>query len=248
MAKKSEASPSRPGRSTSREKEPRPVTAICKPSYPLSEIAATWECDARQLMDYIALGMLECCVLIQDRDVQIRKRGSSGEEPNYRVEKLTGHYRLIPQDAVNAYAGYPNVDPGELEVLEQNGQRIVAKEPDGTGYVSYWLARKDDLRITHEERERFAREHGIVGTETPTDSEEESRPLRRSKIDRERCRAIAKVIWEREQDTTIADMINRREIIEHGCYGHRYSEGTLRNWIKDLAPNRAPGRRPSAQK
>jgi hypothetical protein len=123
------------------------------------------------------------------------------------------------------------------------------KEPDGVGYVKdYWLARKDDLRITHEERERFTRKHGIVEIETPVQPREESLLPRRSQIHRERCRAIAALLWEQDPETTIEAMINKPEIIRHGCEGHTYNGKTLRDWIKDLAPNRDPGRRPSGQK
>jgi hypothetical protein len=89
---------------------------------------------------------------------------------------------------------------------------------------------------------------------------DEDQPLRRkSDRHRERCRAIAALLWQqdKEQDKeprTIADMIGKevdgreiggKEIKEFGCEGLKYRKHTLRDWIKDLAPNREPGRRPS---
>lgn len=70
---------------------------------------------------------------------------------------------------------------------------------------------------------------------------------RRSQVHRERCRAIAATIWEREPGLTIEDMIDRPEITAHGQEGKAYTRGQLRKWINDLCPNRQPGRRPKAR-
>jgi preprotein translocase subunit Sss1 len=63
-----------------------------------------------------------------------------------------------------------------------------------------------------------------------------------------KCREIAKRIWERQPDFTIAAMVNHSEIIRHARKpdGSSYSEMTIRNWIRDLCPNPKPGRRRSA--
>ena len=73
-----------------------------------------------------------------------------------------------------------------------------------------------------------------------TNLEPKLRPNQRHKIE---CRKIAAKIWENEPNVTIADMIWRDEIAE-ACEKKTYNESTLRNWIKDLSPNRSPGRRP----
>ena len=57
------------------------------------------------------------------------------------------------------------------------------------------------------------------------------------------CRRVAKKIWEKDATITIADMCICDEISE-ACNGEIYPEPTLRKWIKDLCPNRNPGRRP----
>lgn len=90
----------------------------------------------------------------------------------------------------------------------------------------------------------------------PTESPEERRePSVESKPSRsvhaqersKKCREIAKRIWDRQTDFTIAAMINHSEIIRQARKpdGSPYSEMTVRNWIKDLCPNRKPGRRPA---
>jgi hypothetical protein len=60
---------------------------------------------------------------------------------------------------------------------------------------------------------------------------------------REKCRQVAVDIWAKNPDITIADMCYRNEIALV-CDDITYPEATLRKWIKDLCPNRKPGRRP----
>jgi hypothetical protein len=42
---------------------------------------------------------------------------------------------------------------------------------------------------------------------------------------------------------TIADMVNSDEV-KQATDDINYSKGTLRNWVKDLAPSNKSGRRP----
>jgi hypothetical protein len=69
--------------------------------------------------------------------------------------------------------------------------------------------------------------------------------LRQSQMHNARCRAIAEVLWGQNPKMTIEDMINSDEINKIGCENESYNEKTIRNWIKDLCPNRSPGRRPT---
>jgi hypothetical protein len=64
-------------------------------------------------------------------------------------------------------------------------------------------------------------------------------PEQRHKID---SRAAAQKIWSESPEMTIQDMIQRDEIA-NACEGVVYGEKTIRNWIKDLCPDRKPGRR-----
>ncbi len=65
-----------------------------------------------------------------------------------------------------------------------------------------------------------------------------------------KCREIARRIWDRQPDFTIAAMINHSEIIRQARKpdGGSYSEMTIRNWIRDLCPNPRQGRRPAASR
>lgn len=62
---------------------------------------------------------------------------------------------------------------------------------------------------------------------------------------RERCRAVAECIWMREPHLTIEDMIQHDDINGIACENRTYAAKTLREWLKDLCPNRQPGRRPA---
>ena len=68
--------------------------------------------------------------------------------------------------------------------------------------------------------------------------------LRSNQKARIESRKIAKKIWNQDPKITIKDMIEHSEIIEvtkkkNGIF---YTEKTVRDWIKDLSPNRSPGR------
>lgn len=67
---------------------------------------------------------------------------------------------------------------------------------------------------------------------------------RQNKIDRERCRAVAAVLWLQNPARTIAEMIALDDLTSTACEGREYSPETLRGWIADLCPDRSPGRRP----
>jgi hypothetical protein len=71
--------------------------------------------------------------------------------------------------------------------------------------------------------------------------------LRPSQKHRERCRAIAELIWQSNPDITIEDMAYKDEINGIACEGKSYTPKAIREWIKDLCPNRKPGRRPKPE-
>jgi hypothetical protein len=56
-------------------------------------------------------------------------------------------------------------------------------------------------------------------------------------------RKIAKKVWKANKAMTIADMVNSDEV-KQATDDINYSKGTLRNWVKDLAPSNKSGRRP----
>ena len=55
---------------------------------------------------------------------------------------------------------------------------------------------------------------------------------------------VAKRLWEEDETLTIADITLHDDINETTKpNGKNFSEGTLREWVKDLAPSNKPGRR-----
>lgn len=74
--------------------------------------------------------------------------------------------------------------------------------------------------------------------------------LRPDQIAKQECRKVAKEIWEKDPTLTIKAMTDMEEIINVSKKpnGDLYSEKTVRNWIKDLCPDRSPGRRPKKLK
>lgn len=69
--------------------------------------------------------------------------------------------------------------------------------------------------------------------------------LRASQKHKNECRKVAAKLWEKYPSMTIADMINQNEMIEVSkkSDGKFYVDKTVRNWIKELCPNRSAGRR-----
>ena len=89
--------------------------------------------------------------------------------------------------------------------------------------------------------EKIARQRKVTNTGNMlNDSKEKKlRPNQRHKL---QSREIAEKLWGKDPTITIADMINEPEIIA-ACDDKFYIEKTVRDWIKDLCPNRKPGRR-----
>jgi hypothetical protein len=69
-----------------------------------------------------------------------------------------------------------------------------------------------------------------------------AKKLRPAQKHRIACRETAEKIWKKDPNLTIEEVINRKEITD-ACQGAGYIRNTIRNWIKDLCPNRKPGRR-----
>ena len=73
-----------------------------------------------------------------------------------------------------------------------------------------------------------------------------TKKLRRNQRHRIECRKVAEIIWKNNPSLTIVDMIGREEILL-ACEHESYDDKTMREWLKDLCPNRLPGRRPTAK-
>lgn len=110
--------------------------------------------------------------------------------------------------------------------------------------IKGWLFKLEDVLeyeelIPDEALEEFAREYGIRPSQ-----ENQERRLRPSQRHKAACRKVAASLWGKDPSITIAAMIQKDEIRD-ACEGKVYKEKTIRRWIKDLCPNRKPGRRPA---
>lgn len=81
------------------------------------------------------------------------------------------------------------------------------------------------------------------------EGEQAERHMRESTRRRERCRAVAALLWQQEQTKhlTLQAMAQRPELLEIGCEGRQYKSDTIADWIKEANPNRKPGRRPNGK-
>jgi hypothetical protein len=104
----------------------------------------------------------------------------------------------------------------------------------GTLDVSDLLFRLTDI-------EDFESNHPEIVPEQ-ADDEEPEKKQRPSQIHREKCREMAKKLWEEDPTLTIVDMTYKDEI--NALFdGKVYTEKTIRKWIKVECPDRTPGRR-----
>ncbi len=100
-------------------------------------------------------------------------------------------------------------------------------------HLSVCLFRRKDV----EEFEKKSR------LESANKDKEKLRPSQEAKI---KCREVAKKLWKKYPSMTIADMVNEQKMLDVSKRpnGDLYENKTVRTWIRDLCPNRSPGRRP----
>jgi hypothetical protein len=147
------------------------------------------------------------------------------------------------QDAIDEFYGdlYSWLDSrSELLILVLNGEKgaVEAIHSDDPNDQARFLLQMELMQY----RERYG---DLVDREADSSEGAEKEPMkgRASQRHKERCRAVAALRWEENPDITIADMVVSDAITVHGCEESIYGNKTLRSWIKDLAPNRSPGRR-----
>jgi hypothetical protein len=116
-----------------------------------------------------------------------------------------------------------------------DSQDFIERTDFGQEYINL-----DDLKIYLKETIGIPLPSMLIMKKSSNEAKQKLRPNQKHKIE---CRKVAKKIWDENPSITIADMILSDEI-SNVCEGKVYAEKTLHNWIKDLCPNRSPGRRP----
>jgi len=128
--------------------------------------------------------------------------------------------------------GLAAIDPFGHE-LDSN--RIYPLINDNTLYLSDLLFKLSDIK-------KFESEHPEITADRIDDKKPEKKLLP-SQMHREKCREVAEKLWAEDPTLTIVDMTYKDEI--NALFdGKSYVEKTIRKWIKDLNPDRSPGRRP----
>jgi hypothetical protein len=205
---------------------------VALPSFSMAQLAKRWAVSLDVIEDYLKTGVLKAYLLLNNMSgVTTDKRG------RLREVELNGHYRVASwevEDVITTLSKDPR-NPSNRAPF------IILEEPDHTAEPDRQYSNevfRSKLRIIREEVERFEREHLGFGCK----DEKPPAPLRDNQRHRERCRAIAQLLWEHEPVMTIEAMIDRPEITRVGQQDTPYDRKTLRNWIKDLCPNPRPGR------
>lgn len=75
-----------------------------------------------------------------------------------------------------------------------------------------------------------------------SDGPQATRPIRDTR--KQRCRVVAEILWRRDPQATLVDVFRHEWIQQIASAGRPPAEKTFREWVKDLNPNRHPGRRP----
>ena len=73
-------------------------------------------------------------------------------------------------------------------------------------------------------------------------SDEHQRALRQNQAARVACRQVAAVLWQKNSNLRIAEVI-RDELTQEYCGAKYFNEETIREWIKDIAPTHVRARR-----
>ena len=150
-----------------------------------------------------------------------------GEDLMARWQKHEGEIRSIMFTH-----GLDVIDPFGHEL---NSQHILSLVHEKTIDLSDLLFRLSDIKELESEHPEIIADR--------TDDKKPEKKLRPSQIHKIKCRELAQKLWEENPTITIIDMAYKDEINDL-FDGRSYADKTIRNWIKDLCPDRSPGRRP----
>lgn len=189
----------------------------------------------------------------------------------------SGIFDLFPEDIIHlsrasgeetgiwitSFKYYEEMVLGDL-IRYRNGQIVaIGEHANGEGIC----ISRTDLVLRVKERQRFEEKltalepapepavNKVSLTENdaveppPTPNPVKARKLTSRQRHREEARAVAQRIWALEPSITIEEMSKRQGIATNAQERSRgVTQDTLKNWIRDLAPDRKPGRRPTKPK
>jgi len=131
--------------------------------------------------------------------------------------------------------------------------QVYLRSLDGAGWEGFEFPQDKDLSAhfigvllnslyLKADVEKFHSAPAEPAVAAPIQAPANPKKLRPAQMHRLACRAVAEKIWKEDPNLTIEEVINRKEISD-AYQGAAYTNKTLRNWIKNLCPNRKPGRR-----
>lgn len=138
-------------------------------------------------------------------------------------------YRKYNKDVLNAYF----IEAENLFDFCLNSQRKGFFT--NLDFPSFWSDQVDALSIVHNESD----------AKEPEQTQVKAQSLRPSQIDKLVCQAIAKTLWDIYPTMNITAMSEHSAILEHGGGKIYIGKNTLRDWVKDVAPENVrnkPGR------
>jgi hypothetical protein len=143
----------------------------------------------------------------------------------------------------------------QIQPLQKRIQdhQVYLRSLDGAGWEGFEFPQGKDLSAhfikvllnslyLKADAEKFHSAPAEPAVAVPLQARVKAKKPRRQELHKNDCRAAAQKIWAESPGITIEDMIQRDEIA-NACEGVLYREKTIRNWIKDLCPDRKPGRR-----
>ena len=226
--------------------------------YTLSEATDRWNCSENDVLAWAMDGLLTLSIFVPHCHVEV----------SVREEIEPGHFETIPVESRYS-SGLLPISAQDAGVLWSYGKVLVeylANLPDGRqqrirsfsipGMESQFddgiPVRRQDLKMNGEQVREFEERYLIQSTQKTEESaslgknevEDESFRGRHglSKRHRERTRAVAAALWQRDPKMRITEVIRSFDVIQVACEGKRYSEKAYRNWLADLSPNGHRGR------
>lgn len=217
------------------------------------EILEQWDIAGFELFNHVSAGMLE------PYDRLGRLRPHPYFLPNLELERLKAKLRF-QEDIVEQTNNYtvpqdhPQRQSLEASIREKRENALnaiawlkselydgsKAGTPESLGWRDSELPENEEKaqELLYIILESLYRKQDVLRAESQLGFKK-LLPSQKAKI---QCREVAEKLWKQDDSITIAAMSEKKEILEAG--GEDYAPKTLRRWIKDLSPNRRPGRRP----
>ncbi|MEJ2069431.1 MAG: hypothetical protein P8X58_03345 [Syntrophobacterales bacterium] len=148
----------------------------------------------------------------------------------------------------NLILSYAQPEQNDIKTLIDGHEELISNESSELWQINHGLTIKD--MALRDEINAIVKKEADISSLKKEVKQRKERKKTKLQICREKVRDRAAKLWSSNESIPIADMVVRNEItqvLENVC-GDMFTEKTLRDWIKDLCPNRKPGRRPNPKK